>query len=99
MNRHSYNPPGVCKTPLPVRLMDGERAEADAIASEAGVSRGKVLREAIVAGLPIARRNLLGAPDSAPPVSSTSAADCPPAADLSGGEASASPAGLSSLAA
>lgn len=98
MNRPSYSPPGVCKKPIPVRLMDDERTEADAIASEARVSRSKVLREAIVAGLPIARRNLLGSTESALPLVSSSAAPLP-AADLSGGEASASPAGLSSLAA
>lgn len=90
MNRPTYNPPGVCKNPIPVRLMDEERAEADEIAQQAGVSRAKVLRDAIVAGLPIVRINLL----------STSAASSPPtptrAADFSGGEASASPSGLSS---
>lgn len=66
MNRPSYNPTGVCKNPIPVRLMDEERRQADEIASQAGVSRGKVLREAIVAGLPAVRQMLLGAPAATP---------------------------------
>lgn len=100
MNRPSYNPAGVCKDPIPVRLMNEERAEADAIAAEAHVSRAKVLREAIVAGLPVARRNLLGTATVALPLVSTSAAGIPPtASEFSGGEESSSPAGLSSLAA
>lgn len=97
MNRPSYSPSGVCKDPIPVRLMEDELIEAQAIASEAGVSRSKVLREAIVAGLPSARRNLVGSSETVLPLSSTAAAGNPPtAADFSGGEASASPAGLSS---
>lgn len=62
MNRHSYNPPGVCKNPIPIRLMDAERSEADDIAHQAGVSRAKVLRDAVVAGLPIVRKALLSKP-------------------------------------
>lgn len=91
MNRHSYNPVGVCKNPIPVRLMADERSEADDIARQAGVSRAKVLRDAIVAGLPLVRTTLL----------STSAAQPTPsrAADFSGGVASAFPAGLSTPAA
>lgn len=96
MNRPSYNPAGVCKDPIPVRLMDEERREADEIAAQAKVSRSKVLRQAIVAGLPIVRESLIGSPASALPLVSTAAADPSPAADFSGGEASASPAGLSS---
>lgn len=89
MNRPSYNPPGVCKTAIPIRLMDDERKEADDIAHQAGVSRAKVLRDAVVAGLPTVRAAML----------SSSAATPSLVADLSGGEASVSPAGLSSLAA
>lgn len=87
MNRPSYNPTGVCKNPIPVRLMDEERRQADEIASQAGVSRGKVLREAIVAGLPAVREMLLGAPAATR------------TAELADGQAPASPATLSSLAA
>lgn len=87
MNRPAYNPQGVCKSPISIRLMEHERAEADALADHAGVSRAKILRDAVVAGLPIVRAALFSSSSATPPL----------AADLSGGEVTqASPAGLSS---
>lgn len=89
MNRPSYNPTGVCKNPIPVRLMASEIAEVDQLVDMAGVSRSKVLRDAINAGLPIVRENLFSSAASTSPTPSLGAAD------FSSGEASASPAGLS----
>lgn len=92
MNRHSYNPPGVCKTAIAIRLMPEELAEADQLAGLAGVSRGKLLRDAINVGLPTVRQSILSP-------SATTPSPTHPVAELSGGEASASPAAFSSLAA
>lgn len=90
MNRPSYNPTGVCKNPIPVRLMASEIAEVDQLVDMAGVSRSKVLRDAINAGLPIVRENL-----SSSAAASTSPTPTLGAAAFTGGEAPASPAGLS----
>lgn len=92
MNRPSYNPPGVCKNPIPVRLMETEIAEVDELVGMAGVSRSKVLRDAINFGLPSVRQSILSTSAATP-------SPTPTVAELSGGEASASPAAFSSLAA
>lgn len=82
------NPEGlVSKRPIALRLMPEEFPAAEKAADDFSVSKSHLARVAFLKGLP-----LLTAADFSP-----SAA--PPAADLSGGEASASPAGLSSLAA
>lgn len=93
MNRPSYNPTGVLKKPNLVRLMENEQEEVDSLAESSKVSRSKVLRDCIVAGLPIVKAATLSPPASVvtPPTS--------PAEAFSSGEASASPAGLSTLAA
>lgn len=91
MNRESYNPPGVCKNPIPIRLMENELAEADQLAGIAGVSRAKVLRDAINAGMPAVRESILS------PYSAANPSPTPPVAELSGGAAPATPAAFSSL--
>lgn len=91
MTRPSYNPKGVSKNPIPVRLMQGEQAEVDGIAETVKVSRSKVLRDCIVAGLPIVKAALLSSSAAA----STSPTPTLGAAAFTGGEAPASPAGLS----
>lgn len=93
MNRPSYNPTGVLKTPNQVRLMKHEQEDVDHLAEQANVARSKVLRDCIVAGLPIVKAALLSPPASATP-SPTS-----PAEAFSSGEAPASATGLSTLAA
>lgn len=89
MNRHTYNPPGVCKAPISLRLMPEELAEVDAIAAAKGITRSKLLREAHLKGLPLVVSDL------------SSSADAPSQAkaDLSGGEVTPLSAGLSTLAA
>lgn len=88
MNRPSYNPKGVCKNPIPVRLMEGEQSEVDGLAESARVSRSKVLRDCIVAGLPIVRDALLSLPSSAQSTPAT-------AEVFTSGDATPSAAGLS----
>lgn len=91
MNRESYNPPGVCKNPIPIRLMETELAEADQLAAIAGISRAKVLRSAINAGMSAVRESIMS-PSAAGNPSPTPRL----VAELSGGEAPASPAAFSS---
>lgn len=93
MNRPTYSPNGVSKKPSLVRLMPNEQEEVDSLADISGVSRSKVLRDCIVAGLPIVRDALLS------PSASAVTSPTPPSEAFSSGEASASPAGLSTLAA
>lgn len=79
------NPEGLDKKkPIALRLMPNERADAERISRESNVSMSRLAREAFLKGLPL--------------VSSSAAASTSPtagAAAFSGGEASASPAGLS----
>ena len=93
MNRPPYNPTGVLKTPNQVRLMKHEQEDVDRLAERANVARSKVLRDCIVAGLPIVKASLLS------PSASAVTSPTPPSEAFSSGEASASPAGLSTLAA
>lgn len=93
MNRPSYNPTGVLKTPNQVRLMKHEQEDVDRLAERANVARSKVLRDCIVAGLPIVKASLLS------PSASAVTSLTPPSEAFSSGEASASPAGLSTIAA
>lgn len=93
MNRPSYNPTGVLKTPIQVRLMEDELEQVDQLASVREVSRAKVLRDCIVAGLPSVRATILS------PSASAVTSPTQPSEAFSSGEASASPAGLSTLAA
>ncbi len=82
------NPEGlISKRPIALRLMPAELPTAEKAAADFGVSKSHLARVAFLKGLP-----LLSSADFSPSA-------VPPAADLSGGEASASPAGLSSLAA
>jgi len=79
------NPDGlISKKPIALRLMPAELAQAKKVASENHTSLSCLAREAFLKGLPFVV---------------SSAATPSLAADLTGGEASASPAGLSSLAA
>lgn len=91
MNRPSYNPTGVLKTPNQVRLMKHEQEDVDRLAERANVARSKVLRDCIVAGLPIVKASLLS------PSASAVTSPTPPSEAFSCGEASASPAGLSTI--
>lgn len=91
MNRPTYSPNGVSKKPSLVRLMPNEQEDVDRLAERANVARSKVLRDCIVAGLPIVKASLLS--PSASAVTSTT----PPSEAFSSGEASASPAGLSTI--
>lgn len=91
MVRTSYTEPGVDKKPLAVRVMPAERRDVEELAGQSGFKVSKIARLAMLAGLPILRAQLLS-PSVATPSTS-------PAADLSGGDASASSAGLSSTAA
>ncbi len=91
MNRPSYNPTGVLKTPNQVRLMKHEQEDVDRLAERANVARSKVLRDCIVAGLPIVKASLLS------PSASAVTSPTPPSEAFSSGEASASPAGLSTI--
>lgn len=51
---HSRNPAGIVTTkPIALRLMPGERIEADRIAAERNVSRSALAREAYLKGLPL----------------------------------------------
>lgn len=80
MKRTWSNPEGlVSDKPIAMRLMPQELAEADRIAKRINVSKSHLARMAFLIGLPL--------------VSKSSAAH--PSADLSGGEAPASPAALS----
>lgn len=91
MNRPSYNPTGVLKTPNQVRLMKHEQEDVDRLAERANVARSKVLRDCILAGLPIVKASLLS------PSASAVTSPTPPSEAFSSGEASASPAGLSTI--
>lgn len=91
MNRPSYNPTGVLKTPNQVRLMKHEQEDVDRLAERANVARSKVLRDCIVAGLPIVKASLLS------PSASAVTSPTPPSEAFPSGEASASPAGLSTI--
>ena len=85
MKPKSYNPAGcVTNKPILMRLMPDELAVAIAAADSAQMSKSSFARKAFLAGLPIV----------APDFSTTAVS---PAADLSGGEASASPAGFSTV--
>lgn len=91
MSNTKRNPDGVVKgSPIPLRLMPQELKEAHAVADQFQISRSKLGRDAFIAGLPIVIKRLSSAAANLPPSK--------PAADLTGGEASASPSGLSSLA-
>lgn len=89
----SRNPRGLAtRKPISLRLMPCELDQADSISGEFGITKSKLARDAYLAGLQTVIDKL----------SSTSAADSSPsatAADFSGGEASASSSGLSSIAA
>lgn len=50
-NRPSYNPNGVCKSPIAIRLMTSEKFFLDTMAKKRGVSRAKVIREALLIGI------------------------------------------------
>lgn len=93
MNRTTYSPNGVLKKPNLVRLMRDEQEDVDSLVSVSGVSRSKILRDCIVAGLPIVRAALVS------PSASAVTSPTPPSEAFSSDEASASPAGLSTLAA
>lgn len=85
MKPKSYNPAGcVTNKPILMRLMPDELQAAEQGAAAAGMSKGSFARKAFLAGFPLV----------SPDFSTTAV---PPSADLSGGEASASPAGFSSI--
>lgn len=93
MKTKTYNPSGlVTKKPIFLRLMPSELSDAESIAAEAGISKSNLARQAFLAGLPIVKDQLSTPADE--PTSSLCTS-----ADFSGGEASASPAGLSTIAA
>lgn len=83
MKRTWSNPEGlVSKKPIAMRLMPAELAEAEGIAKKMGVSKSHLARVSFLKGLPLVSPEDFSAPA--------------PSADLSGGVAAASPAGLSS---
>ena len=85
MKPKSYNPDGcVTDKPITMRLMPDELRVAEEASAAAGMSKSSFARAAFLAGLPIV----------APDFSTTAVT---PSADLSGGEASASLAGFSSI--
>lgn len=91
MEHVKRNPDGlVKKQPIALRLMPDELANAKRVSEETNTSLSYLAREAFLKGLPLVISNF-----------STAAAHQTPsrAADFSGGEASASPAGLSLTAA
>lgn len=61
MNRHTYNPPGVTKFPISIRLMPEELREVDGLAEAHNVTRSKILREATLKGLPLVKEALSAA--------------------------------------
>lgn len=81
------NPDGLAtQKPIALRLMPNERADAERISRESNVSMSRLAREAFLKGLPLVSSSA-AAPTSPTPSSG--------AAAFTGGEASASPAGLS----
>lgn len=91
MNRQAYNPPGVVKAPISIRLMPAELAEVESLAAAHGITRSKLMREAHLKGLPIIKQMLSSS--VAVPSSPETAADFP------GAGATTTPAGLSTTAA
>lgn len=94
MKTKTYNPSGlVTKKPIYLRLMPPELSEAESVAVAANISRSNLARQAFLAGLPIVKAALLS------PSASAVTSPTQPSEAFSSGEASASSAGLSTLAA
>lgn len=92
MKTKTYNPSGlVTKKPIFLRLMPLELSDAESVAAAAKISKSNLARQAFLAGLPIVKASLLSSSASA--VTSPT----PPSEAFSSGEASASPAGLSTI--
>lgn len=53
MERKSYSPSGVRKSPTPVRLLPDEHANIDNLIKISGLRQSVVMREVVLAGLPI----------------------------------------------
>lgn len=92
MKTKTYNPSGlVTKKPIFLRLMPLELSDAESVAAAAKISKSNLARQAFLAGLPIVKASLLS------PSASAVTSPTPPSEAFSSGEASASPAGLSTI--